>query len=124
MERLKPSDQTKDLHLPDQLRDELTEWRGAIKVTIRDPVILSTIEPPEVVRYLQATGWKKESEQAGKWSIWLQEREGEEYEVTVPLRTEYRDFAFRISDILCVLEVFEKRSQLEIFQDLFPTSPR
>ena len=123
MERRKQPDRTKR-HVPDPLGNDLAEWRGAIKVTIRDPVILSTIEPPEVVRYLQATGWKKESEQAGKWSIWLQEREGEEYEVTVPLRTQYRDFAFRISDILCVLEVFEKRSQLEIFQDLFPTSPR
>jgi hypothetical protein len=124
MERLKSSDRTKGLHLPDQLRDDLAQWRGAIKVTIRDPAILSTIKPSEVVRYLQATGWKKESEQTGKWSIWLHEREGEEYEVTVPLKTQYRDFAFRISDILCVLEVFEKRSQLEIFQDLLPASPR
>ena len=93
-----------------------------MKATIRDAATLSTIRPLEVVSYLRAAGWKKESEQAGKWATWVREIDGEEYEVAVPLTTQYRDFALRMSDILQVLEVAEKRTQLEIFQDLLFTS--
>ena len=46
---------------------------------------------------------------------------GEEFEITVPLNHQFRDFAARMGDALQVLEAFEARSQIQIFQDLLVT---
>ena len=38
-------------------------------VTVRDPDILKTLEPPQVAGYLQKHGWQEQSRDADKSSI-------------------------------------------------------
>jgi len=89
---------------------------------ITDAIALSALRSLEVVSYLRSNGWTKSREKAGNWSTWLHaDQEGEEFEITVPLNHQFRDFAARMGDVLQVLEVFEGRSQIQIFQDLLVT---
>jgi len=93
-----------------------------MNVTITDAAALSALRPLEVVSYLRSNAWKKAGEQPGNWSRWLHaDREGDEFEVTVPLNHQFRDFAARMGDVLQVLAAFEGRSQLRILRDLLVT---
>jgi hypothetical protein len=90
-----------------------------MNVKITDAAALSALRPLEVVSYLRSDGWRKDGEQPGGWSRWLRtDRDGEEFEVTVPLNAQFRDFAARMGDVLQVLATFEGRSQLQILRDL------
>jgi len=94
----------------------------AMKARITDAMALSALRPLEVVSYLRSNGWTKSREKPGDWSRWLRaDQEGEEFEITVPLNHQFRDFAARMGDVLQVLEAFEARSQIQIFQDLLVT---
>ncbi len=93
-----------------------------MRANITDNIALSTLRPLEVVSYLRSTLWRKAQELAGQWSSWVRPDEtGEEFEVTVPLNHQFRDFASRMGDVLRVLEVVEGRSQLQILRDLLVT---
>ena len=93
-----------------------------MNVKITDAAALSALRPLEVVSYLRSNGWRKAGEKPGNWSRWLRtDEDGEEFEVTVPLNPEFRDFAARMGDVLQVLSVFEERSQLPILRDLLVT---
>jgi len=73
--------------------------------------------------YWLSSGWTKTQEKSGHWTVWVRRDEtGEEYEVSIPLVSTFRDFALRMGDVLGVLEVVERRSQLEILRDLFIAS--
>jgi hypothetical protein len=89
---------------------------------ITDAEALSALRPLEVVAYLRSTGWAMSREKAGHWSTWLHsDADGDEFEVTVPLNHQFRDFSARMGDVLRLLETFEGRSQLQIFRDLLVT---
>ncbi len=93
-----------------------------MNVKIIDVGPLSALRPLEVVSYLRSSGWTKAAEKPGNWSRWVRaDYEGEEFEVTVPLNHQFRDFAVRMGDVLQVLAVFEARSQLKILRDLIVT---
>ncbi len=93
-----------------------------MNVKIIDAGALSALRPLEVVSYLRSSGWTKAGEKPGNWSRWVRaDREGEEFEVTVPLNHQFRDFPTRMGDVLQVLAVIEARSQLEILRDLLVT---
>jgi hypothetical protein len=90
-----------------------------MNVKITDATALSVLRPLEVVSYLRSNGWRKGGEQPGNWSRWLRaDRDGDEFEVTVPLNHQFRDFAARMGDVLQVLAACEGRSQLQILRDL------
>ncbi|HAA33479.1 MAG TPA: hypothetical protein DCE56_44355 [Cyanobacteria bacterium UBA8553] len=89
-------------------------------VTVRDPDVLSSLDPQQVENYLQAKGWDRESQIGKKESVWIKTTEsGEEFDITLPLNPEIRAFALRMSEILETLEIAEGCSQLEILSDLF-----
>lgn len=89
-------------------------------VTVRDPDVLSSLDPQQVEKYLQAQSWHKESQIGNKESVWIKTTDsGEELDITLPLNPEIRAFALRMSEILETLEIAEGRSQLEILSDLF-----
>ena len=93
-----------------------------MNVKIIDAGALSALRPLEVVSYLRSSGWTKAGEKPGNWSRWVRaDQEGEEFEVTVPLNHQFRDFATRMGDVLQVLAVIEARSQLQILRDLLVT---
>lgn len=89
-------------------------------VTVRDPDVLSNLDPHQLENYLQAQGWHKESQIGKKESVWIKTTDsGEGFDITLPLNPEIRSFALRMSEIMETLEIAEGRSQLEILSDLF-----
>ena len=90
-----------------------------MNVKVTDAAALCALKPLEVVSYLRSNGWRKDGEQQGNRSRWLRaDRDGEEFEITVPLNHQFRDFAARMGDVLQVLAACEGRSQLQILRDL------
>lgn len=91
-----------------------------MKVTVRDSEILSSIEPEELTAHLRRAGWREQGrvyDDAG--AIWrLKNAEGDELEILQPLKTSLADYAARIGDAIKILEVVEKRSQLDILSEL------
>jgi len=101
--------------------DYAAHWsrRNAMKAVIRDLDVLKAIEPPQVATYLQANGWNQESMIADKASIWIQKTDaGEEFDILLPLKSEFTDFPILISQVIENLESAEDRSQLEIISDI------
>ena len=89
-----------------------------MKVDIRDSDTFSQITPNNISSYLSSNGWESIDTIPGKANIWKKEEDKETYEVLCPLKTEFGDYAFRIHDLVSVLEKQEKRSQLEIISAL------
>lgn len=87
-------------------------------ITIRDPNILSNIEPAQVTKYLQQQGWQKISDDQVV-SIWNYVKDNQEkFEILLPLQPEISGFSLRIYELLQTLEIVEQRSQLNIINDL------
>lgn len=90
-----------------------------MKIDIRDSDTFSQITPNNISSYLLSNGWKSIDTIPGKAIIWKKEDDDKKtYEVLCPLKTEFGDYAFRIRDLVIVLEKQEKRSQLEIISAL------
>jgi hypothetical protein len=92
-----------------------------MKATIRDLETLRTIRPLEIVSYLRAHRWQQ-AEKIERGAFWVKEEGGASFEILLPLDATLRDFPNRIAEVLSTLEEAEKRSQLEIVEDLATTS--
>jgi hypothetical protein len=95
-------------------------------VTVRDPNILSNIDPKQLKTYLQTHGWLIENSDNISESIWVMstsEQEHKEYDITLPLNPKIRSYALRMAEILEILEQVEGRSQLDILSDLVTIIP-
>ncbi len=93
-------------------------------VTVRDPDILSNLDRQKLTSYLQSRGWKQENKIGNSETVWIISNvNGEEFDITLPLNPKTRFFALRMSEILTILEIVEKRSQLDILSDLITTVP-
>jgi hypothetical protein len=93
-------------------------------VTVRDPDILSNLDPQQLTTYLQAQGWQQESQIGNSETVWfISTARGAEFDITLPLNPKTRSFALRMSEILATLEKVEVRSQLDILSDLITTVP-
>lgn len=92
-------------------------------VTVRDPNILSNIDPKQLTIYLQTHGWLIENSDNISESIWVISQSEKEYDITLPLNPKIRSYALRIAEILEILEQVEERSQLDILSDLVTTIP-
>ncbi len=95
-------------------------------LTVRDPNILSNLDPRQLTAYLQARGWLQESHVEGKESVWVISINSEEYnefDITLPLNPKTRSYALRMAEILETLEKAEGRSQLDILSNLVTNIP-
>ena len=93
-------------------------------VTVRDPDILSNLDPQKLTSYLQAQGWYQESHVGNKESVWIKTTDfGEEFDITLPLNPRVRSYVLQIAEILSILEKVEGRSQLDILSDLITSVP-
>jgi len=93
-------------------------------VTVRDPDILSNLDPQKLTSYLQTQGWYQESQVANKESVWIKTTDfGEEFDITLPLNPGLRSYSLRMAEILSILEQVEGRSQLDILSDLITKVP-
>lgn len=99
-----------------------------MNIKIRDRDVLKDIQPEQVISYLKAKGWQEQRQLSDKGGLWIlqlppdqdqQPSDQEEYELLVPYRP-LADYVARITDTVDALEVIEKRSQLDILQDLKP----
>jgi hypothetical protein len=94
-----------------------------VNVSIRDKDALASIPPLEAAAYLRSRGWHEHRVLPKRGSFWvLKDNSGEEYEAALPLDRDVGDFPLRMSELLRVLEVVEKRSQLEILRDIMSTA--
>lgn len=94
-----------------------------MKVSVRDSAALRALKPLEMVAYLRGMGWRKEADFDGKASLWLREsQDGEELDVTLPLKQELGDYALRMSELLGTLAQAEQRSELEVLRDVMTTT--
>jgi hypothetical protein len=79
---------------------------------------LASIKPVELSAYLRATGWSEKVLRSG-WAVWVL---GDDFEVTLPLRTDFRDYVNRIADAIRTLERAEDREAPFILQDIQATT--
>jgi hypothetical protein len=94
-----------------------------MEVAVRDAATLRGLKPLEIAAYLRARGWHKEADLDGKASTWLwREAEGEEIDVMLPLKRELADYVLRMGELLGAIANVERRSQLEVLQDVLTTS--
>jgi hypothetical protein len=90
-----------------------------MKASVRDPAALRKIDPNQVAVYLEKKGWRQESYIDQKASIWtIADTSEDEAEVLLPLNTSFRDYPFRVSEILKTLEAIEQRPQTDIYNNL------
>ncbi len=84
-----------------------------MKATIHDLDAIHNVRPLDVTAYLRQKEWTEQSRD-GNRVIWTHE----DFELLVPLNSNYRDYAVRMAELLQTLSVAEDRSQLEVFEDL------
>lgn len=89
-----------------------------MNLEIRDTEALRAIRPFFAASYLQSNGWKKTASVEDVSSEWAKATETGKFEVLLPMREGFRDYALRMSDMLQVLSLAEKRSQFQIYNDL------
>jgi hypothetical protein len=87
----------------------------AVRVDYRDREFLQSLAPVEVAAYLRSRGWHEEPGLARDSALFTL---GTDYEVTLPLSSALRDFAYRMIDAIKTLEIAEDRDQAEILADL------
>lgn len=67
-------------------------------VTVRDPNILSNLDPKAITTYLKARGWLLENDIPEKESVWVNstnDQEYNEYDITLPLNPQTRSSTLR-----------------------------
>jgi hypothetical protein len=94
-----------------------------MKAAVRDTATLRGLKPLEVAAYLRANGWRREADLYGKGGLWLvRGPDGSEFDVTLPVRSDFVDYALRMSEVLRTLAEVERRSQLEVLRDIETTT--
>lgn len=84
---------------------------------------LGKVNPADLISYLKAKGWTQKKSIFSSSLIWTQKNaQNAEFEILVPLETNFVDYALRISETLDVLEAFEDRSAAAIYQNLINSS--
>ena len=77
-----------------------------MKVTVRYSNILKTVEPHVLEAHLRSTGWRENARILdGAAGVWRFKKDGfDEFEILLPLKPDWVDYAARISDALKTLE--------------------
>lgn len=111
-----------DIHRGATIHDHdaaIRQGRDVMKTTVRDPDVLRSVRPLDVITYLQTSGWTLFQTMPERFTLWHRPApEGDVFEALVPASAKLRDFAQRIAELLDTLEIAEGRSQAEILEDL------
>ena len=67
--------------------------------------------------YLRTQGWR-EAQRLERGAFWIKEEDTTTHEILVPFEAQVTGYVQRIAEMLAVLEQAEKRSQIEIVEDL------
>ncbi len=88
-----------------------------MKATVQDIEALRALRPQDVAAYLRARGWLVDGT-VGAFTRYTRGSNGHRAEIEVPRGSDYRDFPLRMAEVLAGLARVEKRSQIDILQDL------
>ena len=91
-----------------------------MKVTVKDFEVFKSLDVNVIIAYLQRNGWHEHSRiHDNKGAIWVKKNDaGDVFDIGLPLTREFADYPARMGDAVKMLELSEKRSQLEILSDL------
>ena len=90
-----------------------------MKTVVEDPVALASLSWVDLKSYLDAEGWHRLGDYAGKAAIYTHaDPSGREWEVLVPLRDDVADYAERMGDAIHALAKVEARDVQGVFADL------
>jgi hypothetical protein len=90
-----------------------------MKVVIEDAATFQSLKPLEIAAYLRSKHWHREADLSGKADLWVfKKHDTEEFDLTLPNRRSFADYALRIAEVLQTLAKVEDRSELEILRDL------
>ena len=89
-----------------------------MKTDIRDDNLLRTLDPRTLAGYLKNRGWTM----AGKFKSDVPVFAKDALQVLVPMTKTYADYGLRVGELLAALSEDEKRSKVEVFEDLMFTS--
>jgi hypothetical protein len=92
-----------------------------MRAIISDSDTLRSLKPLELVQYLRAKGWQKDSELGTKATLWVR-ADGDADEIVLPKRRDFGDFDLRMSEVLKTLAKTEARSQFDIMRDVQTTA--
>jgi len=92
-----------------------------MKASINDINVLLGIKAIEATSYLRNAGWKSVLIK-DRFSLWQNTKEGEEFEILLPLDLSLKDYGSRMGQLLDTLMIFEGRPKLQVFHDIQSTS--
>lgn len=87
-------------------------------VDIHDRTALGAISASSLLAYVQAADWEKADSMGKHAVVYTKQRDGRQWDIVVPLKDTFADFAVNMAESIQVLSVVEQRSQLDVYQDL------
>lgn len=79
---------------------------------------LRAIQPSEINAYIKSKGWSRAEIEADRAAIWTKIINNNEFDLTIPLKQSFKDYHFRIENILKTLVTIEERDYLKILYDI------
>ncbi len=89
-----------------------------MQVDIHDRAALGAISASSLLAYVQTADWEKADSLGKRAVVYTKQRDGRQWDILVPLKDTFADFAANMAESIQVLSVVEQRSQLEVYQDL------
>jgi hypothetical protein len=90
-----------------------------VKASTSDPNLLRSVRPADLAAYLRARHWVPEERDDDRDWFWtLPGRSGEEIELLVPLKPDFKDYPLRVSEVLETLGMAESRPLADILRDV------
>lgn len=89
-----------------------------MQVDIHDRTALGAISASSLLAYVQAADWEKTDSLGKRAVIYTKQCDGRQWDIVVPLKDTFADFAANMAESIQVLSVVEQRSQLDVYQDL------
>ena len=89
-----------------------------MKVQIRDREALSSLTTSNLRAYLRSREWADAGQWGERATVHSKEHSGRDWEILVPLRDTVADYAEVMAEAIATLAEAEKRSQLDVFNDL------
>jgi len=90
-----------------------------VKAPTSDPNLLRSVRPADLVAYRRARHWAPEElDDDRDWFWTFGESSGEELELLVPLKPNFKDSPLRVSEALATIETAEGRPPADILRDV------
>ena len=89
-----------------------------MQVDIHDRAALGAISASNLLVYVQAADWEKADSLGKRAVVYTKQRDGRQWDIVVPLKDTFADFAVNMAESIQVLSAVEQRSQLDVYQDL------